>query len=168
MRKAKKQEINMVDGYRKWRELIFSSKPEDAQVSSKEVDRVFGILMDDVQFDEESKTLWAISQTVFASGESSLKSTVGLGVIGLGVGKNEENIFGAGQQLIGLAQQVFTSAVKTTDYSLPDVNIVRFFFLTTSGTYFIDSQVNSIEQGDNRVFEMLRGLFTFADMLSLY
>lgn len=147
----------MAEGYKKWRELIFSLKPEDAQVSSREVDRVFGVLMEDVQLDKESNTLWAISQTVFASGESSLKSTAGLGVIGLGVGKNEENIFEAGQQLIGLAQQLFGLATKTTDYSFPELNVVRFFFFTTSGTYVIDSHIDRIEQGDSRVFEMLKG-----------
>jgi hypothetical protein len=153
----KKQEINMVDGYRKWRELIFSVKPENAEVSSKEIDRVFGVVMDDVQLDKASKTLWAITQTTFASGESSLKATVGTGVIGLGIGENEENIFAAGQQIIELAQQLFNSAAKTSDYSLPELNVVRFFFLTTSGTYFIDGHIDKIEHGDKRVFEMLKG-----------
>ena len=154
---SKGREIKMVDSYKNWRKTIFSLKPEDAQVSSKDVDRVFGILMDDVQLDKESNTLWAISQTVFASGESSLKSTVGLGVIGLGVGKNEEKIFQAGQQLIELAQQLFDLTVKTEDYSLPKLNVIRFFFLTTSGTYFLESHIDKIEEGESRVFEMLKG-----------
>ena len=154
---SKKQELKATDDYTNWRKMIFSLKPENAQVSSKEIDRVFGVVMDDVQLDEASKTLWAISQTAFASGESSLKSTVGMGVIGLGVGENEENIFTAVQQLVELAQQLFNSAVKTTDYSLPEPKVVRFFFLTTSGTYFIESDINKIEHGDKRVFEMLKG-----------
>lgn len=86
----KKQEIIVTGDYRKWRDLIFSLKPENAQVSSNEVDRVFGVVMDDVQFDKNSNTVWAISQTAFASGESSLKATTGMGVVGLGVNKDEE------------------------------------------------------------------------------
>ena len=104
---SKKQELKATDDYTNWRKMVFSLQPESAQVSSKEIDRVFGIVMDDVKLDEASNTLWAISQTAFASGESSLKSTVGMGVIGLGVGKNEENIFTAVQQLVELAQQLF-------------------------------------------------------------
>ena len=154
---SKEQEIKMVDSYKNWRKTIFSLKPENAQVSSKDVDRVFGILMDDVQLDKGSNTIWAVSQTAFASGESSLKSTVGLGVIGLGVGENEEKIYQAGQQLIELAQQLFDSVIKTEDYSLPKSSVIRFFFLTTSGTYFLESHIDKIEQGDNRVFEMLKG-----------
>ena len=153
----KKQEIKVTDSYRKWRELIFSLKPESGGVSSKDANRVFGILADNVQFDKETKTLWAISQTVFASGESSLQSTVGGGIIGLGIGKDDEDISAAAQQLVGLAQELFTSAVKTIEYSLPELNVIRFFFLTTSGTYFIESHINNIENGDNRVFEMLKG-----------
>ena len=153
----KKQKMNVTDDYRNWREMIFSLKPENAQVSSNEIDRVFGIVMDDVQFDEASNTLWAISQTAFASGESSLKATGGIGVIGLGVGENEEKIFAAVQQLVEFAQQIFHSAVKTTDYSLPEEKTIRFFFLTTSGMYVIKSDVNKIEHGDKRIFEMLKG-----------
>ena len=104
---SKKQELKATDDYTNWRKMVFSLQPESAQVSSKEIDRVFGVVMDDVKLDEASNTLWAISQTAFASGESSLQSTVGMGVIGLGVGKNEENIFTAVQQLVELAQQLF-------------------------------------------------------------
>ena len=118
---------------------------------------MFGVVMDDVQLDKATKTHWAITQSTFASGESSLKATVGLGVIGLGIGANEENICAAGQQIIELAQQLFNSAAKTSDYSLPELNAVSFFFLTTSGTYVIDSQIDKIEHGDKRVFEMLKG-----------
>ena len=35
--------------------------------------------------------------------------------------------------------------------------MVRFFFLTPSGTYFVESDINKIEHGDKRVFEMLKG-----------
>jgi hypothetical protein len=153
----KKQEMSMTDQYKKWRELIFALKPESGGVASNEENRVFGILVDNIQFDKETKTLWAISQTAFASGESSLQSTVGMGIVGLGVSKGDEDISAASQQLVGIAQQLFTSAAKTTDYSLPELNVVRFFFLTTSGTYFIDSEVDKIERGDNRLFEMLKG-----------
>ena len=158
----KKQEMNVTDDYitedyRKWRELIFSLKPESAQISSKEVDRVFGVVMDYVQIYAEPSTLLGLSQTTFASGESSIKATTGAGVIGLGIGKDEEHIFTVGQQIIGIAQQLLSSAVRTTDYSLPLPRIVRFFFFTTSGTYFIDSHIDDIEHGNKQVFEMFNG-----------
>lgn len=153
----KKQEINMTDDYRKWRELIFSLKPENAQISSKESDRVFGIVMDYVQADKSTNSYLGLSQTTFASGESSIKATTGAGVIGLGVGKNEENIFAAAQQLTRIAQELLGSAVKTTDYSLPQPTVVRFFFLTTSGKYFLDCHIEDIEHGDERVHEMFNG-----------
>ena len=154
---SKRQELNVSDDYKKWRELIFSLKSESADVSSKEIDRVFGVVMDYVQLDQSTNTFLGLSQTAFASGESSIKATTGAGVIGLGVNKDEEKIFTSAQQLVELAQQLLGSADKTTDYSLPKVKVVRFFFLTTSGEYFIDSHIEKIEQGDKRVYEMFNG-----------
>ena len=153
----KKQELNVTKDYKKWRDLIFSLKPESAQISSKEIDRVFGVVMDYVQPDEGTNTLLGLSQTTFASGESSIKATTGAGVIGLGVGKDEENIFAAGQQIIGIAQQLLGSASKTTDYSLPNPQIIRFFLLATSGTYFIDTHIKDIDHGNREVYEMFNG-----------
>jgi hypothetical protein len=48
-------------------------------------------------------------------------------------------------------------ATKTKDYSLPELGVIRFFLFTASGIYHIDSHVDKIESGDNRVFEMLKG-----------
>lgn len=89
----KKQEPDVADDYKKWRELIFSLKSEGVQISSKETNRVFGVVMDYVQLNKGTNYLLGLSQTTFASGESSVKATTGAGVIGLGVNKDEGDIY---------------------------------------------------------------------------
>jgi hypothetical protein len=70
--------------------------------------------------------------------------------------KEREDIFAAVQRLVEVAQSLIDSAVKTKDYTMPDLGYVRFFIITTSGSYLIECPLDEIEGENDRVQEMFR------------
>src|SRR5689334_2249864 len=65
--------------YLKWRDVVFSVTSQQVDDLQDQPDRAYGVIMD-VGLSNE----FVITITAFASGDSSLRTTVGGGAIGLG------------------------------------------------------------------------------------
>ncbi len=83
-----------------------------------------------------------------AAGDASLYTTSTFGVIG-GVG--HEPVRQAAKQAVKLADSFFNDAAPTTDFSYPDAQHVRFYFVTYDGVRSIEAPVDSVFSGKDKL-----------------
>ena len=84
--------------YLKWREVIFSVASNQVGISSRQRDVVYGVVMDVGLVDDKGKPTnnnYVFTSTAFASGEASIRTSFGGGVIGLGGNDEGSKIFEA-------------------------------------------------------------------------
>ncbi|HET9906156.1 MAG TPA: hypothetical protein VFQ23_05935 [Anaerolineales bacterium] len=114
-----------LDDYLKWREVVFSVTGSQVAEITDQPQQVYGVIMD-VGLSND----FIISVTAFASGEASLRTTVGGGAIGLG---SDPFIAEQAEQIITRAQSLALSARQIHNYNLPTQKEVYFYFLTPAG-----------------------------------
>lgn len=119
--------------YLKWREFIFSVTSAQVEDGPEQADRVYGVIMD-VGLSNE----FVITVTAFATGESSLRTTVGGGAIGLG---GDPFIGGHARQIVTIAQPLLSNARPVDHHHMPQGKKVYFYFLTPSGLRLSESTV---------------------------
>ena len=124
---------NTLSEYHKWRDVIFSVTSDQVGVSGDKANQVYGVVMDVGLSDN-----FIISITAFPTGESSLRTTIGGGTIGLG---GDEIIAKLAQQIVTSAQSLAEKATQTNDHNLPKSQVVYFYFLTTSGLMLRETSV---------------------------
>jgi hypothetical protein len=147
-------EIETSQTYLKWRDMIFTITPGQVGVSNDQPDKVYGVLMDIGLVDQQTHKTFALSLTAFPTGESSFQPTLGGGVIGLG---NDEKVAQNAKALVNIAQSLIEKTKSTQDYSLPEMGLVQFFFLTTSGVRVYSEHLNTMQTPGNPFYRMLQG-----------
>ena len=122
--------------YLKWRDVVFSVTNGQVDDVQDQPDRVYGVIMDVGLSDE-----FVITITAFASGESSLRTTVGGGGIGLG---GDPQIAGHARHIVSLAQSLRMTARPTDRPNLPPGKGVYFYFLSPAGLSLSQSTVEEL------------------------
>lgn len=126
--------ISPLPDYRKWRELFFSVTPEQGGIKSL-LGPVYGAMMDVGLTDNPNQpepTNLIISVTAFATGESSMKTSFGGGVLGLG---GMEAIAQQAKAIVSKAQHLLAHTEIVTHKNLPTSANVFFYFLTRNGVH---------------------------------
>ena len=111
--------------YLRWRDVVFSITSTQLGVLSDQSDQVYGVIMEVGITDD-----FIIAITAFTTRESSLMTTVGGGVIGLG---GDQIIADHVGHIISLAQPLMEKTKRIGEHNLPKSQIVHFYFLTASG-----------------------------------
>jgi len=119
--------------YLKWREFVFSVIGVQVEDVPYEPDHVYGVIMD-VGLSSE----FVITVTAFATGESSLRTTVGGGAIGLG---GDPFIADHAKQIVTLAGSLLGTTRLMNNHNLPQGKQVYFYFLTPSRLRLSESTV---------------------------
>ena len=135
----KKSNPKEFSDYISWRDRIFDVTSAQADVLTKQPNQVYGVIMD-VGLSND----FIITITAFATGESSLMTTVGGGVIGLG---SNEYIAEHAKHIVALGQSLIEVTHLTNNHNLPKSNKVFFYFLTTSGLTVSET---SVDEADNQ------------------
>jgi hypothetical protein len=84
-------------------------------------------------------------------GNASLYTTGTFGIIG---GQAHEAVRSAAIAFVEAAQQYHDEAAPTTDYPYPQPDRARFYLLTYQGVRFIDTDMASLQSGDNAYFPL--------------
>ena len=137
--------------YLHWRDIVFSISSTQVGVLSDQSNQVYGVIMDVGITDD-----FIISITAFPTGESSLMTTVGGGVIGLG---GDQIIADYARHIVRLAQPLIEKTKRTDEHNTPKSQRVHFYFLTTSGLMKAQATVNEADAQDYPFHEMF-GRFT--------
>lgn len=132
--------------YLQWRNVVFSITSIQVGVLSDQSHQVYGVIMDVGITDD-----FIISITAFPTGESSLMTTVGGGVIGLG---GDQIIADHAKHIISLAQPLIEKAKKIGEHNLPTSQTVYFYLLTTSGLMKTQATVNEAYAPNHPFHEM--------------
>jgi hypothetical protein len=140
-----------LDVYLKWRDIVFSVTKSQVEVVTDQPDQVYGVIMDVGLSDD-----FIITITAFPTGESSLRTTIGGGVIGLG---GDELISEHAKHIVSLAQSLIKTTRLINNHNLPKANKIYFYFLTTSGLMRSESTVEETNAQDHP-FHRMFGLFT--------
>lgn len=115
---------NLAESYSGLRNMILSTKPEKIGVSSKEPDKVWGVLM------ETGHPKAVATVVALADGTVSLYFSNGGGIIGLGSHAGPKR---AAESFVAGCQQYMGQLKPTKRFPLPRVGYTRFYLLTTSG-----------------------------------
>jgi hypothetical protein len=130
------QASDVLNDYLKWRDVVFSVTRSQVDDGPDLPGQVYGVIMDVGLSDE-----FVITVTAFASGESSLRTTVGGGAIGIG---GDPQVAGHAKRIVSLAQSHLLSAHPTDRPHLPPAREVYFYFLTPAGLMLIQSTVQEL------------------------
>lgn len=130
MQKSSSEALN---DYLKWRDIVFSVTSAQIEDVPGEPDRVYCAIMD-VGLSND----FIITVTAFATGEASLRTTIGGGAIGLG---GDKFIAEYAKQIITRAQSLIKTTRLVTNHSLPQGKKVYFYFLTTAGLMLSESTI---------------------------
>ena len=133
MQKSSSEALN---DYLKWRDIVFSVTSAQVEDVPGQPDRVHGVIMDVALSND-----FIITVTAFATGESSLRTTVGGGAIGLG---GDKFIAEYAKQIITMAQSLVMNTRRINDHSLPQDKKVNFYFLASSGLMLSESTVEEV------------------------
>lgn len=110
--------------------------------------RTYGVLMD-----------WPIGSGRIASvvglcdGNASLYTTGSFGVIG-GIG--HETVRRAAMQFVKTADKFYSNSIPTSEYPYPNAGQVKFYLVTHNGVRVIDSDLNSIASGGDKLSELFK------------
>lgn len=163
-----RNEIGVVPEYLSWRKMIIDLSPEQIGIPKESHIRVFGVLMDVGLVDEQGaavKLNRVISLTAFYSGESSLQTSFGGGVIALGEIKE---ISEQAVKIVAEAQEHLPLTVVSDETALPSPGMIFFYLLTTSGIRVYTSNLLEIEDRENpfnKIFERFSAIKILADAM---
>ncbi|MEM7770158.1 MAG: hypothetical protein AAF327_06570 [Cyanobacteria bacterium P01_A01_bin.37] len=129
--------------YRQWRESMFNVPPSQVDASERNLDQVYGVLMDIGMIDSQTSERWAISMSAFLSGETSFRPTPGGGCMGL---EGNPKIAQVAEDIVQLAQTLQPKACPADDRALPEPSLVQFFFLTPGGVYCVADDVEKLQK----------------------
>jgi len=142
---------NALSDYRRWRDVIFAVTSGQVDVSTDKPNQVYGVIMDVGLSDD-----FIITITAFPTGESSLRTTIGGGTIGLG---GDEFVTERAKHIVMLAQYLIEKATRINNHNLPKSQKVYFYFLTTSGLMLSEASVKETSAQNHPLHEMF-GQFT--------
>jgi hypothetical protein len=137
--------IEVSPDYQKWRDGIFSVVGEQVDVPSNQPDQVYGVIMDVGLGDDDGTPVdakFVITETAFASGEASLQTSFGGGIIGLG---GAEEVSEQAKQIVGLAQALVPITEPANNRDLPGSGRIYFYVLTTSGVRFYSGSIKELD-----------------------
>lgn len=124
---------NLHPGYLKWREIMFNYMQDRVDPHNRQPERVYGVIMDTGLANPDGSPVeheMVISLSAFESGESSLKTSLGSGVTGLGdIAEVAPQIGG----IIQAAQKLLPSSQTVPSRETPGSGEVYVYFLTTRG-----------------------------------
>jgi hypothetical protein len=135
-----------LNDYLKWRDVVFSVTRAQVEDGTDQPDRVYGVIMD-VGLSND----FVITITAFQTGESSLRTTVGGGAIGLG---GDKVIAEHAKQIVTLAQSLLKTTRRMNIHNLPQGKEVHFYFLTPSGLMLSESTVEQVYARSHPFHEM--------------
>jgi hypothetical protein len=148
---SKKSNSPVLEDYLKWRDIVFAVSNTQVEVVIDQPRRVYGVIMDVGLSDD-----FIITITAFPTGESSLRTTIGGGAIGLG---GDELIAQHAKRIVILAQSLIEKAKQIDNHNLPESQKVYFYFLTTSGLMLSETIVEETS-APNHPFHEMFGWFT--------
>lgn len=132
--------------YLRWRDVIFAVTGRQVDILSGRANQVYGVIMDVGLSDD-----FVITVTAFPTGESSLRTTIGGGAIGLG---SNDFIAEHARHIVALAQSLITEARPVDNHNLPRSRKVYFYFLTTSGVMLSETTIEETSVQDHPFHEM--------------
>ncbi|MEA2007753.1 MAG: tetratricopeptide repeat protein [Chloroflexota bacterium] len=132
--------------YLEWRDVVFAVTSDQVDISTDNPNQVYGVIMDVGLSDD-----FIISITAFPTGESSLRTTVGGGVIGLG---GDEFIAEHAKNIVILAQSLSERATQINNHNLPNSQAVYFYFLTPSGLMLSEASLTEITAQSHPLYEI--------------
>ena len=147
----KKSNPEALSDYLRWRNGIFTVTSAQVDMLTDQPNQVYGVIMDVGLSDD-----FIITITAFATGESSLLTTVGGGTIGLG---SNEFIAEHAKHIVTIAQSLIKTTKPITNHNFPKAEKVYFYFLTTSGVMLSKSTIEEIDTQSHPFHEMF-GRFT--------
>ncbi|GBF39976.1 hypothetical protein [Leptospira johnsonii] len=132
--------------YKELRELAFETEYDDIGIQNPNGKTVvYGIIMD-WPTQREIVTL-----ATFLSGDASIFLTSGASFIG---GGGRESIQKSSLRLIHKYAYLWKQGKKVRWTPNPDLDQVRFFFLTTQGTYYLEDTVSEIDSDTSTLTPM--------------
>ncbi|MEK6753912.1 MAG: hypothetical protein AABZ00_16765 [Chloroflexota bacterium] len=140
----KEPKMVLSENYKNWRDVIFSTNAEKVGVSSGGPKKVYGMVMDIGMIDQRGNESFALSTTVFASGEASFVPTPGGGFFGLG---GDPRVAEVAKSIVTMGQIFLAKAQPAKEYPLPAVGQVAFYFLTTSGVFVTVDKLSVFQSG---------------------
>lgn len=147
----KKSNPEALNDYLRWRNGIFTVTSGQVDVLTDQPNQVYGVIMDVGLSDD-----FTITITAFPTGESSLRTTIGGGAIGLG---SDETIAAHAESIVVLAQSLIGKARQIDNHNLPKSQKVYLYFLTTSGLMLSETTVEETS-APNHPFHEMFGRFT--------
>ena len=147
----KKPDPEILSEYLKWRDVVFSANSAQVEMVTDRPNQVYGVIMDVSLSDD-----FIITITAFPTGESSLNTTIGGAVIGLG---GDEYIADQAKHIVELAQLLIEKTKPIGNHNLPKSETVYFYFLTTSGLMLSETTVDEA-YAQNHPFHEIFGRFT--------
>jgi hypothetical protein len=127
--------------YNDLRNLAFSATEEQIGVQlPSEQTKIYGVVMD-WDLGEGTATLVA-----FVSGDASLYLSSGGGVIG---GGGHENVKQSVSAFIGKAEKYLDKTTRTETTPLPELDGVKFYFLTNKGKFVGQERIQNFENNSS-------------------
>jgi hypothetical protein len=134
------------DSMRELRLMMLTTPPSQLGIKpTGESPRVAGVLMD-WPLGEHTATIVAMSD-----GNASLYTTSTFGVVG---GVEHESVRVAAKRFAKAAERFHNEAAPTTDYSYPERERVRFYFVTFQGVRVIDTDMASMRARSGRYVDL--------------
>lgn len=153
--------------YQKWRDFVFTVTPAQVGISKTEPGKVYGVVMDVGLIDQRSATEWALSLSVFSTGEASLRPSVGGGAVGLG---DEPKIAQIAKEIVMLGHSLSSEASPTQETLIPQPGVIQFFFLSTNGLAVHREMMQTMQTPKNPFFPILNrfaAIQQFADQIAV-
>ena len=147
----KESNPEQLSNYLAWRKVVFTVPASQVNIVTDQPNQVYGVIMDVGLSNDFTITIIA-----FPTGESSLRTTVGGGAIGLG---SNDYIAERAKRILMLAQSLIEKTRRINNHNLPKSNQVYFYFLTTSGLMLYETTVNEADAKTHSFHEMF-GRFT--------
>ena len=134
----------MSESYKKWRGMIFLVTPGQVELTIKEPNRVFGVILDVGVRDRNSNAAFVFSTAAFANGETTFFPSPGGAVMGLG---NNPQVAEISKSIVNMGQIFLVKAQPAKENPLPGTGRVKFYFLTTSGLFVTEDALQAFQSG---------------------
>lgn len=136
---ASAADYKVAEAYSGLRNMVLSTKPDSIGVKLKDINEVWGVVME-TGYPEAVASLVAL-----ADGTVSLYFSNGGGIIGLGPHAGPHR---AAQSLLAASQQFSMQTQPTKSYPLPRPSFTRFYLLTGNGA--LTAEIKEDDLGNNR------------------
>lgn len=144
--------FEITPGYQRWRDRIFTVQPEQVNIVQSGSKAIYGVIMDIGMIDASTSTQWAISISAFSGGEASFLPTPGGAVIGFG---GDPRVAEVAQEIVEIAQSLLPQTKPTDDLSLPEPEIVQFFFLTPGSIRMLRGSLTAFQAIQHPYYRLL-------------